>query len=393
MPNIGPLTDADKLKELSIRLSNFANHLDFIVNFYSLSVKNLSQDKIKILIATVKFIDWQRTTPDSASECTAVLSGIIATEKRKTGDPIMVMTFNDSLSRLASLSKSILVLLKEFSDYNREEYKGEVRETITNSLTSPLEATLDNIKKKFPKAMPGKPFYTELVAELIAEDCSPDGPALQKAVLARLAISEKTEEPKKKAEENVRTFLNEGLNALGSAGATLTEVLDKVDVNHMLLQNQKQSFGARLKKLLNQLFNTEPDPIFYHIATIDPNKGQVIEKLEYGKFRGDMEKKCRILGALAANGAAMSKINAMEEKHVLELLEKNIADLNQYHRHLIGLDDYFKSSVPPQDRSKVRGIKPELSTISNAAARAGEKRSSYLAIMEEKVQFSKLGIE
>jgi hypothetical protein len=306
MPNIGPLTDTDKLKELSIRLSNFANHLDFIVNFYSLSVRNLSQDKIKILTATVKFIDWQRTTPDSSSECTAILSGIIAAEKRRTGDPIMVMTFIDSLSKLASLSKSLLVLLKEFSDYNREEYKGEVRETITNSLTTTFEASLDNIKKKFPKAMPGKPFYAELVTELIAEDFSPDGPALQKAVLSRLAISEKTEELKKKAEENVRVFLNEGLNALGSAGATLTEVLDKMEVNHMLLQNQKQSFSAKLKKFFNQLFNNEPDPIFYHIATIDPNKGQVMEKLEYSKFRSDMEKKCRILGALVANGTAMS---------------------------------------------------------------------------------------
>ena len=62
------------------------------------------------------------------------------------------------------------------------------------------------------------------------------------------------------------------------------------------------------------------------------------------------------------------------------------------HKTLSGLDDFFKQNVDSSDRSKVRGIKPELSSLKNAFAKGGQKLYDYNAHKEEAEQFKKLGI-
>jgi hypothetical protein len=62
------------------------------------------------------------------------------------------------------------------------------------------------------------------------------------------------------------------------------------------------------------------------------------------------------------------------------------------HKILTALDEYFKSEAPQEDRDKVKGIKPELSTMKNAIIRANAKRHEYSAQKEEEEQLKRLGV-
>jgi hypothetical protein len=394
LPETGSLNDTGRHDQFSLRLANYDNLLDYIVNFYSLSVEILTQDKIKILLAVLKFIDWVHPTPDSASHNTQAMANIITIERQHPSDPISAKHFSESLKKLEATTKEITALLKEFSDYNREAYKIAVREKIISGLLS-SEVTLANIKKKFPGVFKGQPFYTELIEEILREDYSPDAPVLQKRVLKNLAVESADEKKEKeKQPESFKPYLIEGLNALGSAGITLGEILVKVDANHKLFQNKKKSLGEKIKEIFAAIINKEPDPVVYVCESVDPNRnGSLIkEKIPYNQFQDELEKKGKILRALAANGSAVAKLEAMEENQLSDLLERNIRDMQIYHRQLLFFDEFFKSEVDQEDKGKVRGIKPDLSTIKNAIAKAAAKKQDYIAAKEEAAQFKKLGI-
>ncbi|MDR0639270.1 MAG: hypothetical protein LBG27_10310 [Spirochaetaceae bacterium] len=395
MPEVGPFSETKKHEQFSLRLANYDNQLDYIVNFYTLSVETLTQDKVKILLAVVKFIDWPRMTPDSSSPNTQAMADIVTAERQHpTFDPLATKNFGESLKKLEVMTKEITCLLKEFSDYNRESYKAEVRDQLISNMQR-SEMTILDIKKKFPSVFKGRPFYAELIEEILKEDFSPDALTLQKKVLKSLE-AEGAAQSKEKAKEPVsfKPYLIEGLNAIGSAGMTLGEIFPKIESNHKLYQNKKKSLGQKIKEMFAAIINKEPEPVIYSGNSTDPNKngGMIKETISYNQFRDELEKKSKILRALAVQGSAVSKLESMEEPQLSELLDRNIRDMQIYHRKLSFLDEFFKSGVDKEDKGKVRGIKPELSTIKNAVSKATSKKHDYMAAQEEAVQFKKLGI-
>jgi hypothetical protein len=396
MPEVSEFTETNKHDQFSLRLATYDNQLDYIVNFYTLSVEILTQDKIKILLAVVKFIDWVHTTPDSPSPNTKMMAGILMAERqRPTFDPVTAKNFGESLKKLDAATKEITSLLKEFSDYNRESYKAEVRDQLTSNMPR-SEMTISHIKKKFPSVFKGRPFYTELIEEILKEDLSPDAQTFQKKVLKSLAV-EKVAQKKEEAKqpESFKPYLIEGLNAIGSAGITLGEIFSKIEFNHKLYQNKKKSLGEKIKEVFAAIISKEPAPVVYSGKSADLNKNgaMIKETIPYNQFRGELEKKSKILRALAAQGPATSKLEAMEETQLAELLDRNIRDIQIYHRQLSFLDEFFKSGVDKEDKGKVKGIKPELSTIKNAVSKATGKKLDYIAAQEEAAQFKKLGID
>ncbi|MDR1470482.1 MAG: hypothetical protein LBT00_14470 [Spirochaetaceae bacterium] len=395
MPETCAFNETNQLDQFSLRLANYDNQLDYIVNFYTLSGETITQETVKILLAVVRFIDWAHTTPDSSSPNTQMMAGIIATERqRPASDPLSAKNFDESLKKLEAATKEITRLLKEFSDYNREFYKAEVREQLISNMHQ-SELTISNIKKKFPGVFKGRPFYAELIEEILKEDFSPSAQMLQKKVLKSLAVegAAQSKEPAKKP-ESCKPYLIEGLNAIGSAGMTLGEIFAKLELNHKLYQNKKKSFGEKIKEIFAAILNKEPEPIVYSGESIDPNKngGMMKETIPYNQFRDELEKKSKILRALAVQGSAASKLEVMEETQLSELLDRNTRDLQIYLRQLSFLDEFFKSGVDKEDKGKVKGIKPELSTIRNAVSKALSKKQDYMAAQEEVAQFKKLGI-
>jgi hypothetical protein len=230
------------------------------------------------------------------------------------------------------------------------------------------------------------------VEEVIKEDYSNEGPALREEVLKKLKVADN--KPKAvKAPVSFKGILVEGIIALGSTATTFTDIIAKFDDNQTVLENEKKGFIQKLKKLMQQVFNKEPDPVIYDVEYMDPVKGvNVREKINFNSLRSDLDRKIRTLTPMASKGGTAAKLESMQEEQLVGFLERNIRDIQSIHKTLNAMDDFFKTEVAKEERDKIKGIKPELGTIKNAILRANSKRHEYSAQKEEEEQLKRLGV-
>jgi hypothetical protein len=382
------LPDGDRKDQLTMNLSAYDNQLDFLVNFFQFSIDFLTLENIKRILALVKYIDWAHFNTTTQSSTTKAVVDVI-NQARTGSDPLLANVLSESLDKLSRGTALIIGYLREATAFNREAYKLELRQTITASVN---DVSLDIIKKKFSSAMPGKPFYPDLAEELIKEDCSPGGEQLRSAVLKQLFIPENKPKLVKK-EVSFKATLLDGLMVISSAALTLGEIAPKIDENSRLFQNRRQTFGEKLRELFRQMLNREPDPVMYEIEYIDSVKGAAVkEKINFNIFRADIDRKLRSFASLAGKGGAASRLEVMEEKQLLGVLEKAVRDAQDLHKTLTGLDEYFKAEAPRESREKIKGIKPELGALKNAIIKANQKRHEYSAQLEEEEQLKRLGV-
>jgi len=389
VPETGSFIEAKRIEQLSIRLSNYDSQLDFLVNFYQLSMDFLNLDRIKRIVGLVRYIDWVNLTPDSQSIMTKAVAEL--SNQSKSGvDPITLSIIGEGLTRLSRTTGVIIGILKDLSGYYRECYKLDIRQKVTQSMQA-NEATMDNVRKKMQSAMPGSPFYKELIDEVIKEDYSKSGPDLRQTVLNLLKVAD--DKPKTaKAPVNFKNILLDGIQVIGGAGACLTEIGVKLDENQTLLESRKKSLLELIKQLIRQITNAEPEEVVYMVEYLDATKGvPVKEKVHFYQFRDDMNKKAKILNSFV-RGPAYTKLSTMTEDQIISYLERNIRDVQTLHKTLSSLDEFFKTSVDAGDREKIKGIKPELSTLKNSIVRANQLRHEYSASKEEEEQLRRLGI-
>jgi hypothetical protein len=391
VPPSTPFTDAEKVDQLTLRLSAYDNQLDFLVNFYQFSAEFLNLDRIKRIVGLVKYIDWIHLTPDSQSPVTRAVAEMTAQIKSRS-DPLTMSVVTEALNRLTKAYASIMGYLKTFTDYQREVYKQELRDRVTSTMTPAEAAQFPRVKKKFAQVNQGKPFYSELAEEVIKEDYSKEGPALRENILMSLRVTEA--KPKAvKAPVSFKSILLEGVQSLGSSAAAFNEIAIKIDQNQMLLDNKKKSLGEKIRKLIRQMLNEEPDPVVYEVEYIDQTKEiPVREKVNFFNFRGDLERKIKTLGSVSLYGGGTTKLEAMQEEQLMGFLDKNIREVQSFHKTLSALDEFFKKEVDRADREKVKGIKPELAAIKNAIIRANSRRNDYNAQKEEEEQLRRLGV-
>jgi hypothetical protein len=282
--------------------------------------------------------------------------------------------------------------LKTLTDYQREAYKLDLRNSVTSAMAPAEAAQLPLVKKKFAQVNQGKPFYAELAEEVIKEDYSREGPALREKVLEGLRVAEA--KPKAvKAPVSFKSLLIEGVQSLGSGAAAFGEIAVKLDENQALLDNKKKNFWEKMRKLMRQMLNKDPDPVVYEVEYIDPIRGvPVREKVNFFGLRSDLERKIRTLGNISPHGGGMARLEAMQEEQLTGFLDKNIRDVQSLHKILSALDEFFKTEVDRTDREKVKGIKPELAVIKNAIIRANARRHEYNAQKEEDEQLRRLGV-
>ena len=389
VPESGAFNEAKRIEQLSIRLSNFDSQMDFLVNFYQLGVDFLNIERIKRIVGLVRYIDWVSFSPDSQSLMTKAVADM--TNQSKSGvDPLTLSIIGEGLSRLSKMTTSIMNTLKNLNAYYRESYKLNVRQNISKDMTAG-DATLENIRKKMPSALPGTPFYKELVEEIIKEDYTKSGPDLRDTVLNALRVAE--DKPKAaKAAVNYKNILLDGIQVIGGASNTLNEICAKLDENQTIMESRKKGLLAAIKELIRQITNAEPEEVIYNIEYLDTTKGiPVKEKINFHRFRDDLEKKIKILTSFM-RGPAYNKLSAMTEDQIINYLEKNIRDVQFLHKTLGALDDFFKANVATEDRDKVKGIKPELSALKNSIVKANQLRYEYSAQKEEEDQMKRLGI-
>jgi hypothetical protein len=82
----------------------------------------------------------------------------------------------------------------------------------------------------------------------------------------------------------------------------------------------------------------------------------------------------------------------MDEKQILDLLTRHVAELGNILKECAGLDEYFKQTASPELRERVRGIKVEIAAIRNSLVKANQCRAEYASQVEEQQQLKKLGI-
>jgi len=390
VPETGAFNEAKRLEQISIRLSNYDNQLDYLVNFYQIGMEFLNLDRIKRIVGLVRYIDWPALTPDSQSVNTRVVAEMV-TQSKAGVDPITLSIIAEGQSRLAKTTASIMSLLKDLSVFYRENYKLKVRQTVTSKMSQGEASTPLNIKKKMASEMPGEPYYQELIDEILKEDYSKAGAEIRENILKSIKVAE--EKPKKvKAPVNFKNILLDGIQVIGGSSTALTEIALKFDDNVTVLESYKRGLFQMIKKLIRQITNAEPEEIIYNIEYMDTTKGvPVKEKVNYNQFREDLSKKTRILASFV-RGPAYTKLSAMTEEQIIGYLERNIRDVQYIHKTLSALDDYFKANVEQEDRDKIKGVKPELSTIKNSIVKANQLRFEYSAQKEEEEQMQRLGI-
>jgi len=394
IPDGSPFSEADSGEQVSIRLSNFDTQLDFLVNFYNFNVDFLSLDRIKLIVGLVKYIDWLHLATNSESPMTVAVSSLITRVRGGGSDPVATNVLNGVLVTLTKLTTAIMGDLKVFTDFNREAYKLELRNAMGGNIPPNKTPSVADIKRAFAAAHAGKHFYAELAEEILKEDYTPEGPALREKILKSLGLAKDDAKPAK-PEVSLKPLLIEGIQAIGSVAATLTQIGEKFDENETIFENQKVSFWDKVKRVVDQMLNKEPDPIIYEVeyAAAEGNqRAPAKERVNFNRLREDMERKARNLAIAGARGN-LPKLEAMPEEQLSTFLERAIKEIRILHRVLGGLDDFFKNNVAKDDRSKVKGIKPELATIKNAFLKANEKFLEYSTAKEEEAQFKRLGID
>jgi len=389
VPDTSVFNEAKRIEQLTIRLASYDNQLDFLVNFYQLHIDFLNLERIKLMVGLIRYIDWVNLTPDSQSIMTKAAAEL--TNNSKAGvDTITLSVIGESLTRLSKTTALIMNQLRDLSIYYRESYKLEVRQKVTAGM-SEADATLENIRKKFQAAMPGSRFYKELIEEIIKEDYSSSGMDLKDTILNSLRVKEEKQKAVKPP-VNFKNILLDGIQAIGGAGNTLVEIGAKLDENQTVMESHKKGFLEAIKELIRQITNAEPEEVFYNVEYLDATKGlPTKEKINFHQFREDINKKARILSSFV-RGSAYQKLSNMTEEQIIGYLEKNIKDVQTLHRTLNALDDFFKTNTVPEDREKIKGIKPELSIIKNSYVKANQLRYDYSAQKEEEEQLKRLGV-
>ncbi|MDR2093947.1 MAG: hypothetical protein LBP76_00320 [Treponema sp.] len=390
-----PETDAfpenERMEKLGIRLADYDNQLDFLVNFYQFSAEFLTLERIKKILSLIKYIDWQHLIPDASQPNTRAVAEI--TNQLKIGcDTMSLSVINESLSNLIKSTEVIRSYLKTLTEFNREAYKLALRNEVFAGLSPADAAQMSQVKRKFAAVNKGKAFYPDLAEEIIRENNPKSGAALREKLLNTLKIEEN--KPRvAKAQVSFKVFLIEGIQVIGSIGATLGEIGPKLDENEMLLENRKKGFWDKVRRIVQQMMNREPDPVIYQVEYMDPIKAvPVREKVNFSSFRMEMDRKIRILSNMNSRGNMLAKLDAMPEEQLISILERTIRDMQNLHKILSALDEFFKTSVDKGDREKVKGIKPELASMKNAIVRANQKRHDYSAQKEEEEQLRRLGV-
>jgi len=390
VPETGNFTDVKLTEEISIRLSNFDNQLDFLVNFYQFGVDFLNLERIKRILGLVRFIDWSALVPDSTNPNTRVVAEI--TTRSKVGiDQIALSVIGEALVKLPKMTGAVVGILKNLTAYYKEAYKYKVRTSVMQNMGA-AEANPANIKKKIASDMPGTPFYQELVEEIIKEDYTDQGVELRDAILNSLKIAENKPKVVKQT-VSYKTYLVDGMRVIGGAGQAFSEIMMKINDNENILANREISVWQKIKNAFRQMVNSEPDERIIDLEYIDPVKAVPVKlKINYHQFIFDLEKRIRILSNLSVQGPQMSKMEAMSEEQLITVLERTIRDIQNTHRTLTALDEYYKAEAPKELRERIRGIRPELATVKNSFIKANQLRHDYSARKEEEEQMKRLGV-
>jgi len=251
---------------------------------------------------------------------------------------------------------------------------------------------LKTIKKALSANDEKLPFYHDLVLEALKEDYGRDSAHLQQEVLRHLNVVQK-EDTKTNKKENMRPVLITGLRILGTTGNHFDNCLTKITFNQDVLYKAQTTVFTKFIEALRKAFNMEEKKHEVALLIKDPISNlQKKEIIIMEDFTESLAKIIRIFKAFSSGTSDIQqRLTGMSNEQLLELVNKYIVICNGYLKTLTGLDDYYKAADLTL-RSKMKGIKIELTTIRNAVIKANQCRAEYNASVEEYSNMRELGL-
>ena len=400
VPSQAPFLESERHDQVSIRLSDLDNQLDFLTSYYQFDLDYLTLKRIKTLAGLAKYIKWDQLSENSTNMMTRSVAEMVGKIK-KGSDNFSTQLISDSQNQLSSITKKIMSHLKLLTFFHREQYKLQIRKNILSDMNLSAAAVQNKenevmklIKKKFATAMGDQPFYAELIQEVLAEDYGPDSDTLQNELLQKLSVKK---EKKKKVKQgpNYKEMLLESVRTLASASIHIEEAVRKLSESNLILSNRTISFGEKVKRWLRSFGGKKDDKQIYEIEYFDTKTSvSKTERLDFNQFCEEAAKRAKVLANLSSKMTpAHQRIAESSEDQIFKFLNKNIEELQIMLKRLPALDTYFKTEIPKEQRGRIRGIKIEVNAIKNAVVKANKKKHEYVSQKEEEQQLKRLGVQ
>jgi hypothetical protein len=138
----------------------------------------------------------------------------------------------------------------------------------------------------------------------------------------------------------------------------------------------------------------EEPPLYYPIIIVEHGTGaKKHEKINYNQFIADIATKAKRYTIFTQKKSqGYSKIVSMEEPKLFDFLSAQVTDCNRLLVLLNSLDDYFKAVATPQEKSRIKGLKIDITNMKNLVIKTNQKRADYASYIEEVEQMKRLGI-
>ena len=398
LPDESAYMENERSIVMGTRFSDYESMLEFVCTYYKFSTDRLDLTQTKRLLDLATCIDWRAFSINSSKVNTRGLATLV--NEAHIHAPQMVLSLiSDSLNKSSTAVSAIYSGLTDLVNFERESYKFEVRKKVIENpafdktaLTS-FSAELAEIKRLFPKLLPQKQYYSELIQEIVKEDCAPEKEQFRQQALARLRIAErKVREVKRKVD--TRAMLLDIVLSLSALAPQYEQVVSKVESNHAVLSSEHNGFFDKLKRVLRQAFNLKAAPEEYELVIVNQkNEARTTKKIEYNTFFALLVRKQQFLQSFAdTQSEEFRKITAAAEETVLGFINRQLTDNREILLQLNALDEYFKSQASAANKDKIKGMKMELVTMKNTLVKSNQKRAEYVSVAEEKMQLEKLGI-
>lgn len=394
-----PFLEGAKATVISTRMHAFERQLKYLNDFYAFSLEHMTLARLKNLTQFLRFVRWESFSESNQEDNTRVLAELMA-KVRKGDDAISGGLAKDIPTQIAAQATRIFEALKKVSIFKREEYKLQIRRGFWAKMNLAPEEVVGNpdnvqkkIKKDFATAMKGYPYVSELIKELIDEDFASNSEHFRSEVLLRLSTVKVVKE-KPKPVEDPRLGLMEAVRAVGSLSIPFEAGLKKLQENALLMKHAPSGLAQLFQSWFRILMGIKSKPHIYEIELFDNSSNtNRTEQLNFTKWSEDLSIRLRLLTAVANRASPQFQgLLAKTEDEILDWFDRQFIEASKSVERMAGLDEFFKTEVPKDNRSQVKGVKTEVSSVRIGMANANKLKHEYVGKREEQEQLKRLGI-
>jgi hypothetical protein len=397
LPPDEQLPDPENTDELSYRLAAYRRQMEFLATGMRLNLATLDMQRLKTVSALVSWISWVDFGEGSKSPLTRAFARQFM-KVRMGADTIAAGVLKDAHTQVERIQARLRARLAAVIAFHRESWKLAARTAVLPRLPraalapdASREEGVRTLRRIFAQASPGRAFYPELAAEILAEEGGEEAEARRAKLLAALAVPEEKPRPViAAAAAPTRPYLLEAARTLGRAQGELAAALETLAANQRLVESRSRGFAAWLRRIfLGAAGRKDAAPVYLLEYTESPAAGTQTERISFDSFLAEARRKSALLASLATP-AGISRLESAAEPALLEFVDKLLSDMFLLHRRMAGLNALFQSRAAEGVKADIRGIRLELVAVKNSVVKANQKRHEYAARREEQEQVQRL---